>query len=419
MSVGGFARRLIRPNARAFSRWAGVEMGPKDPILGVQEAFVANTSPDKLSFGVGAYRDDDGLPVVLPSVRKAVESLSASEKNEYAPIGGDPEFVKLALDLAYEGRDQSDIVAMQSLSGTGSLRLIAGLLGTFGTSYGKPNVYVPNPTWGNHFPIFRQCGLTVETYKYYKPATRGLDFEGLIQDFKGLAKGSAVVLHAAAHNPTGVDPTQEQWKEISQVCKAQDFFVIFDMAYQGFASGDCTRDVFSVRTFVDDGHKVALSQSFAKNFGLYGHRIGAVSIMCDGLEEKKRLDSQMKILARAAYSNPPIQGARIVKAILSDPALKAEWLSDVKMMAERIIDMRTMLKGNLESLGSPHNWDHITSQIGMFAFSGMNPAQVERLANEYNIYMTSNGRISMAGVTSKNVGRLAEAIHAVTKDGFD
>jgi len=421
---GSVATRLGRASVkralqcRAFSRYAGVEMGPKDPILGVQEAFVADPNPEKLSFGVGAYRDDAGKPVVLPSVAKAVSMISPNEYNEYAPIGGDPEFVKLALELAYGDRDQSDIVGLQSLSGTGSLLLIAKFLGTFGTNYGKPTVYVPDPTWGNHFPIFRQQGLTVETYSYYKPETRGLDFDGLISDFKEMKNGSAVLLHAVAHNPTGVDPTQEQWNEISALCKEKDFLVIFDSAYQGFASGSFTQDNYAVTKFIEDGQKIILAQSFAKNFGLYGHRIGAVSWMCEDVEEKKRVESQIKILARAAYSNPPVQGARIVKNILGDPALKEEWFADVKGMADRINSMRVALVQGLADAGSPHSWKHITDQIGMFAFSGMNAAQVERLANEFSIYMTKNGRISMAGVTTKNVGRLANAMNEVTKDGF-
>lgn len=245
---------------------------------------------------------------------------------------------------------------------------------------------------------------------------------------------SAILLHACAHNPTGVDPTPEQWQELSALIKKKNIFPFFDMAYQGFASGSVDRDAFAVRLFVKDGHQIALAQSYAKNMGLYGERAGAFSLITSGKEESDRTLSQLKILIRPMYSNPPIHGARIVSTILSTPELRAEWLRDVKQMADRIISMRTSLRNNLvsdgfifvlvkfylffefqEKLGSKTNWQHITDQIGMFCFTGMNPEQSARLSKDFSIYLTKDGRISMAGVTSKNVGYLAEAIHAVTK----
>lgn len=216
-------------------------------------------------------------------------------------------------------------------------------------------------------------------------------------------------------NPTGVDPTFQQWGEISKVVKAKKHLALFDMAYQGFASGDTEKDVAAVRLFLSQGHDILLAQSFAKNFGLYGQRVGVASLVCADQKEASAVLSQVKILARAMYSNPPVHGSRIVKTILGDAQLKAMWKSEVKRMADRIISMRSLLRENLEKLGSKHSWKHITDQIGMFAYTGLSAAQVERLKNEYHIYLTSNGRISMAGVSTKNVQYLAQAIHEVTK----
>lgn len=223
------------------------------------------------------------------------------------------------------------------------------------------------------------------------------------------------MLHACAHNPTGVDPTKEQWQELSKLIKQKNLYPFFDMAYQGFASGDVDRDAQAIRIFESEGHQYCLSQSFAKNMGLYGERAGAFTVACASQEETDRVTSQIKILIRALYSNPPIHGARIVSEILNDEPLRAEWLKDVKKMADRIIGVRNKLKNNLIQNGSTKSWDHITNQIGMFCYTGMKPEQVERLAKEFSIYLTKDGRISMAGVTSKNVEYLANAMHAVTK----
>ena len=314
-------------------------------------------------------------------------------------------------------------------------------------------MYVPNPTWGNHNTIFGDSGLQVKFYRYYQPKTKGLDLEGLLADVKAAPPGSLFVFHACAHNPTGVDPRPEQWQQISQAVKEAKHFVVIDSAYQGFASGDPTKDAFAIQQFVQDGHQIALAQSFSKNFGLYGQRVGCVSFITDSAQEASNVESQVKILARAMYSNPPIHGSRIVSTILKDPELKKQWHVDVKEMAERIISMRDKLRAELERLGSKHNWQHITDQIGMFCFSsdhtpphtshphacaglsfgrlshvssayvlvllvclsGLSPEQVDRLTNEYHIYLTRNGRISMAGVTSKDIPYLAKAIHEVSK----
>jgi aspartate aminotransferase len=295
-----------------------------------------------------------------------------------------PEFTKAAALLAY-GPDSSaikeDRVAItQSISGTGALRIGGAFLERFYP--GAKTIYIPNPSWANHAAVFKDSGLKVEKYRYYNKDTIGLDFDGLIADIKAFPKGSIVLLHACAHNPTGVDPTPDQWKAISKAMKEGGHYSFFDMAYQGFASGNTDQDAFALRHFIAEGHNPCLAQSFAKNMGLYGERVGAFSIVTASAEEKKRVDSQIKILVRPLYSNPPIHGARIAAEVLNNSALNKQWLGEVKDMADRIITMRALLKENLEKLGSKRDWSHITSQIGMFAFTGLDAGQMDKLAKE-------------------------------------
>ncbi|CAG9837330.1 unnamed protein product [Diabrotica balteata] len=403
---------------RASSWWSGVQMGPPDVILGVTEAFKKDNNPNKINLGVGAYRDDNGKPYVLPSVRAAEEKIkSKGLDKEYAPISGVPEFCKRSIELAL-GENSSVLkdglnATVQGISGTGSLRIGGAYLNGFFP--GNKVIYLPAPSWGNHNPIFKHSGLEVKTYRYYDAKTCGLDFKGTIEDISKIPEKSIILLHACAHNPTGVDPNKEQWKELSDVIRKRNLFVYFDMAYQGFATGSVDNDAFAVRYFVEQGHRVALAQSFAKNMGLYGERAGAFSIIANSKEEADRVMSQIKILIRPMYSNPPVNGARIVAEILSDSALRSQWLPEVKGMADRIISVRNKLRENLKKEGSSRNWEHITNQIGMFCFTGMAPEQVDKLVKEHSVYLTRDGRISMAGVTSKNVDYLARAMHLATK----
>lgn len=402
----------------ASSCWEKVEMGPPDAILGLSEAFKKDTDKNKINLGVGAYRDDNGNPVVLPSVIEAEKRISEKKMNkEYAAISGVPEFNKASADFAFGENSRVTKEGLnattQCLSGTGGLRLGAAFLKLF---YNRNlEVYLPSPTWGNHMNIFKHAGVPFKHYKYYDKNTVGLDFKGLLQDISSIPDGSVVLLHACAHNPTGIDLNLEQWKELSVLIKKKKHFPFFDMAYQGFASGDVNKDAAAVRQFVEDGHQIALVQSYAKNMGLYGERAGAFSLVCSNKEEVERVMSQLKIIIRPMYSNPPIHGARIVAEILSDPTLKQQWLGEVKGMADRIIDIRAKLQQELKKQGSKHNWDHITSQIGMFCYTGMNAEQVDRLINEFHVYLTKDGRISMAGVTTKNYERLAYCMHQVTQ----
>ncbi|KAK2092959.1 Aspartate aminotransferase, mitochondrial [Saguinus oedipus] len=301
-------------SARASSWWTHVEMGPLDPVLGVTEAFKRDTNSKKMNLGVGAYRDDNGKPYVLPSVRKAEAQIAAKSLNEeYLPIRGLAEFCKASAQLAL----------------------------------------------GENSEVLKSA----------------------MEDISKIPEQSVLLLHDCAHNPTGVDPRPEQWKEIATVVKKRNFFAFFDMAYQGFASGDG----------------------------------GAFTMICKDADEAKRVESQLKILIHPMYSNAPLNGARIAAAILNTPDLRKQWLQEVKGMADRIISLRTQLVSNLKKESSTHNWQHITDQIGMFCFTGLKPEQVERLTKEFSIYMTKDSRISVAGVTSSNLGYLAHAIHQVTK----
>jgi len=403
---------------RNASFWSGVEMGPPDAILGVTEAFKRDNNPKKMNLGVGAYRDDNGQPFVLPSVRQAEQNVLAAKLNkEYAPIGGEGDFCKEAAKLAF-GADSSVLkdsrnVTVQGISGTGSLRIGAEFISKHWPT--NRTIFLPKPTWGNHTPIFKFAGFNVGGYTYYDPSTCGLNFSGAMEDIKNIPEGSVIMLHACAHNPTGVDPTPEQWKEMSALIKQKNLLPYFDMAYQGFASGDVDKDAFALRHFIDDGHNVLLSQSFAKNMGLYGERVGAFTVVCADGDEAARVESQIKILIRPMYSNPPRHGARIATEVMTNPELRAQWLMDVKGMADRIISMRSQLRDGLAKNGSSRDWKHITDQIGMFAFTGMSPDQVEKITKDFSVYLTKDGRISIAGITSGNVGHLAEAMATVTK----
>ncbi|GAA5866697.1 hypothetical protein JCM8547_002728 [Rhodosporidiobolus lusitaniae] len=416
------ASRTLRVSVnaqRSVSVWSNVPAGPPDPILGITEAFKRDTDPKKINLGVGAYRDANGKPYVLPSVLAAEDKVIAARSDkEYLPITGLNEFTKAAATLAY-GEDskplkEGRVAITQSLSGTGALRIAGAFLARHYP--GTKEIYVPSPTWGNHIPIFKDSGLEVKYYSYYDKKTVGLDFEGLKKDLRAIPDGSVVLLHACAHNPTGIDPTQQQWREIADLVKEKKHFPLIDNAYLGFASGSVDNDAFALRHFVAEGHQVMLCQSFAKNMGLYGERVGTFSVVCESEEEKKRVDSQIKILVRPMYSNPPVHGARVASTLLTDPTLNAQWLSEVKLMADRIIGMRASLFDLLVSLGSKRDWTHIKNQIGMFAYLGISPEQVDRLAKEFHVYLTRDGRISVAGVTEKNVRHLAESLHEVTKE---
>ncbi|KAG6850528.1 hypothetical protein H0H93_012144 [Arthromyces matolae] len=396
-----------------------VPLAPPDSIFKLTAAYKADTFEKKVNLGVGAYRDDDNKPWVLPVVQKdpkliaAIGLFQASElilkdtslDHEYLPITGLPSFTsaaaKLILGAASPAIQEDRAVSVQTISGTGANHLGALFLSRFYEWNGAPKVYLSNPTWANHHAIFRNVGIEPVDYPYYDPKTIGLDFSGFAGAIQDAPERSVFLIHACAHNPTGVDPTEGQWKGIAQLILAKKHFVFFDCAYQGFASGDLDKDAWA---------------SFAKNAGLYGERVGALHVVPATKEAGERVKSQLSVLQRSEISNPPTYGARIVSMILNDEALFKEWKRDIKTMAGRIIDMREELYRILtEELKTPGNWEHILNQIGMFSFTGINEKQSKKLVEEEHVYLTTNGRISMAGLNRSNIGYFAEKLDKVVR----
>jgi len=279
-------------------------------------------------------------------------------------------------------------------------------------------VYLPQPTWPNHTQIFGR-GSPVKTYRYWDANSRGLDIDGMLADLRTATDRSFIVLHACAHNPTGVDPTVAQWKQIAAVCKQKNHIPFFDSAYQGFATGSLENDAFAVRYFVDQGFEMLCAQSFAKNFGLNDCRVGSLSVVCDDDKKAAAVSSQLELVIRANYSNPPSHGARIVHTVLSDPEMAAEWREELKIMSGRIVAMRKVLYDELVRLGTPGDWTHITSQIGMFSYTGLGKAQCKELREKLHVYLLMDGRISMAGINTGNYKYLAQCIDHVVKNVKD
>lgn len=346
--------------------------------------------------------------------------------HEYLPIAGLADFTaasqKLVLGASSPAVSDKRAVSLQAVSGTGSLHLGALFLAKF---YNPSNpeaktIYVSNPTWANHNQIFSNVKLPMKNYPYFSKETKGLDFDGMLSTIKSAPEGAIVLLHACAHNPTGVDPTQDQWKQIASVMKQRSQFPFFDCAYQGFASGSLDQDARAIRYFVDQGFEMMIAQSYAKNFGLYGERAGCFHFVtspdADAQNAISRIGSQLAILQRSEISNPPAYGARIAAMILNDDKLFSEWEDNLLEMSGRIKDMRKALKEKLESMGTPGTWNHITDQIGMFSFTGLNEQQVLKLREKFHIYMTKNGRISMAGLNTNNVDYVSKAFDSVVRE---
>jgi aspartate aminotransferase len=400
-----------------MSMFAEVPTAPADSILKLVSMFKEDSSPKKVNLGVGAYRTEDGKPWILPSVKSAEEAAcnEPGVNKEYEPIDGKPEYKRAVQELIFspEDIDSGKVVTVQALSGTGSLQVIGQFMKDF---CNVSKIYIPDPTWGNHPAIFKRAGIMdVQTYPYWHAPTRGLDFDGMMAMLKKAKPGEAVLLHAVAHNPTGVDPTEAQWNEIVAVCKANKLVPLIDNAYQGYASGSLAKDGLAQDLFAKSGLEYFIAQSFAKNFGLYGERIGYIHVKCASKDIATAVLSQMKIVVRQLYSSPPRHGAAIVNKVLTDSKLKQQWLDELTLMSDRIVAMRTALRNAIEAKGTPGTWNHVTDQIGMFTFTGLTKPQVERMVNEFHIYMTADGRISVAGLNPGNVDYVAESIDAVVR----
>ncbi|XP_065639050.1 aspartate aminotransferase, chloroplastic isoform X1 [Quercus suber] len=405
--------RISMVAAVKVSRFEGVTMAPPDPILGVSEAFKADNDEKKLNLGVGAYRTEELQPYVLDVVKKAENLMvERGENKEYLPIEGLAAFNKVTAELLFGASNpvikEQRVATVQGLSGTGSLRLAAALIERY---FPGAKVLISSPTWGNHKNIFNDARVPWSEYRYYDPKTVGLDFDGMIADIKAAPEGSFVLLHGCAHNPAGIDPTPEQWEKIADVIQEKNHIPFFDVAYQGFASGSLDADAGSVRLFAARGMELLVAQSYSKNLGLYAERIGAINVVCTSADAAARVKSQLKRLARPMYSNPPIHGAKIVANVVGDPNLFNEWKAEMEMMAGRIKNVRKKLFDSLSAKDkSGKDWSFILKQIGMFSFTGLNKAQSDNMTNKWHVYMTKDGRISLAGLSLAKCEYLADAI---------
>lgn len=405
------------PALPSKSIFGSVPLAPADPILKLATMYKEDPSPQKVNLGIGAYRTSEGKTWILPSVRSAEQDICScpTADKEYQPIDGKPEYKRPVQELIFTPTeiDSGTIVTAQALSGTGSLQMIAQFMVTW---LKVSKIHIPDPTWGNHPAIFKRAGIgTVVKYPYWHPPTRALDFEGMMAHLGKARPGEAVLLHAVAQNPTGVDPTEAQWKAIVELCKRNKLVPLIDNAYQGYASGDLAKDGLAQRLFADSGLEYFIAQSFAKNFGLYGERIGYIHIKVKSEQIAAAVLSQLKMFIRQAYSSPPRHGAAIVNKVLSTPSLKKQWLRELQQMSDRIVEMRTSLRAAIEKKNTPGTWNHVTDQIGMFTYTGLTKPQVERMVSEFHIYMTDNGRISVAGLNPQNVEYVADCIDKVVR----
>eukprot|EP00933_Yihiella_yeosuensis_P050178 TRINITY_DN47941_c0_g1_i1.p1 TRINITY_DN47941_c0_g1~~TRINITY_DN47941_c0_g1_i1.p1 ORF type:complete len:411 (-),score=97.53 TRINITY_DN47941_c0_g1_i1:202-1434(-) len=406
-----------------MSLFTNIPEAPIDPILGTTQYFNADTDPRKINLGVGAYRTEEGKPFVLDCVRKAEEEmlrdLGTKHNKEYATIDGPPELKPCTQKLLF-GADASSvkenrIASVQALSGTGALR-VAGEFMVHNLGMAGKEIWVSNPTWGNHNTIFEKAGLKVGAYPYWDAASKSLNFAGMMDCLKNQAsEGAVILLHACAHNPTGVDPTAEQWDQIAAVMKERNLLPLLDSAYQGYASGCLDKDAYAVRLFEKLGFEFFMCQSFAKNLGLYGERIGMLHVICNTADQAKCVLSQLKLVIRPMYSSPPKHGAELVVKILGTEANFQAWRTELTAMADRILEVRSLLRTGLEKKGTPGTWNHITDQIGMFSFTGLSVAQCERLMATHHIYLLKSGRISLAGLNKGNIQYMIDCVDEVVR----
>ena len=397
-----------------MSLFSNVEMAPRDPILGLNEQFNADTNPNKVNLGVGVYFDENGKLPLLACVQAAEKTMMESPKPRgYLPIDGiaayDAGVKSLVFGADSEAVKSARVATVQAIGGTGGLKVGADFLKRL-----NPNakVLISDPSWENHRALFTEAGFTVESYPYYDDATRGVNFDGMLAALNATAPGTVVVLHACCHNPTGYDITSEQWDQVVATVKAKNLTAFLDMAYQGFAHG-LTQDGAAVQKFVAAGLNFLVSTSFSKSFSLYGERVGALSVLCQSKEEADRVLSQLKIMIRTNYSNPPTHGGAVVAAVLGNPELRALWEKELASMRERIKQMRTLLVEKLKAAGVKQDMSFITQQIGMFSYSGLTKDQMVRLRNEFGVYGTDTGRMCVAALNSKNIDYVCASIAKV------
>ncbi|UTV28759.1 amino acid aminotransferase [Photobacterium atrarenae] len=391
-----------------------ITAAPADPILGLTEEFKNDTRSEKINLGVGIYKDESGNTPVLSTVKKAEAILLEKETTKsYLSIPGTAEY-GLAVQQLLFGADSTIISSKraktaQAPGGTGALRLAAEFIKR---QLGEAKVWISNPTWANHNGVFTAAGLETVQYSYYNADTKDMDFEAALADLANAAPGDIVLLHGCCHNPTGIDPDAAQWQKLAELCVEKQLLPMFDFAYQGFAKG-VEEDAEGLRIFAGQCKELLVASSFSKNFGLYNERVGAFTLVAETAAQAETAFSQVKSIARVIYSNPPAHGAAVVTEILNDAALRAEWEQEVADMRDRIQEMRTLFVQTLKDLGVEADFSFIERQNGMFSFSGLNKAQVQRLKEEFAIYIVGSGRISVAGMTKANMQPLCKGIAAV------
>ena len=400
-----------------MSLFSAVELAPRDPILGLNEQFNADTNPNKVNLGVGVYFDDNGKLPLLKCVQQAENAMMQAPKARgYLPIDGIAAYDKAVQTLVFgetsEPFTSGRVATVQGLGGTGGLKIGADFLKRM-----NPNaqVLISDPSWENHRALFTNAGFTVGTYAYYDAAKRssgGINFAGMLADLNAAAAGTIVLLHACCHNPTGYDLTAAQWDEVIAIIKAKQLTAFLDMAYQGFGYG-IAEDGAVIGKFVAAGLDFLVSTSFSKSFSLYGERVGALSVVCSSKDEATRVLSQLKIVIRTNYSNPPTHGASVCAAVLTTPALRALWEEELGEMRVRIKAMRTGLVDGLKAAGVKQDMSFITHQIGMFSYSGLSKDQMTRLRTEFGVYGVDSGRLAISALNTKNLGYVCASIAKV------
>ncbi len=397
-----------------MSLFANVELAPRDPILGLNEAFNADTRATKVNLGVGVYFTDEGKIPLLRAVAAAEKSMMEKPSPRgYLAIEGIAAYNQGVQNLLF-GKDSEIIqagrvVTAQAVGGTGALKIGADFIKRLEAN---AVVAISDPSWENHRALFESAGFKVVNYTYYDPQTRGVNFAGMVASLEALPARSVVVLHACCHNPTGADLTAAQWQEIVALCQKKDLIPFLDMAYQGFADG-IDPDGAAVRLFAQSGLSFFVSSSFSKSFSLYGERVGALSIITGNKDESTRVLSQLKRVIRTNYSNPATHGGTVVATVLNNPELRAMWETELGEMRDRIKLMRNTLVKKLAEAGAKRDFEFVNQQRGMFSYSGLNADQVEKLKTDYGIYAVSTGRICVAALNSKNIDAVATAIAAV------
>ncbi len=393
---------------------ADIEQAPADPILGLTEAYNADPRPTKVNLGVGVYLDETGKIPLLDCVKTAEQALAAGAKPRgYLPIDGLPAYTTAVKHLVFgadsEVVSSGRVVTIQALGGTGGLRVGAGLLQLVDPS---AKVLVSNPSWENHQALFTRAGFEVGTYRYYDAEHRRVDVDGMVADLEAAAPGTVVVLHARCHNPTGYELGPADWDRVIAAVVSGRLVPFLDMAYQGFAEG-IDEDAYVVGKLLDAGLEFLVATSFSKSFSLYGERVGGLSVVCADAAEAKRVLSQIKVIIRTLYSNPPTHGAAVVSYVLGDPVLRALWESELGGMRDRIKQMRTSLVAGLAAAGIDRDMSFITDQVGMFSYSGLTKEQMVRLRSEFGVYGTDSGRLCIAALNTGNIAYVAESVAQV------